>query len=165
MTQGIVTSIDRAHQSMKKGYIYYNEDTLLDASINRSPSAYLNNTEEERNLYLNTTDKNMYLLKFVDLNDKPIGSIAWFAVHPTSMNNTNKLVSGDNKGWASNLMEKAFNPGQLSGVGPVVCAFGSSNLGDVSPNIKGPHCIDTGLPCDFYNSTCGGKNKGNLMSC
>lgn len=29
-----------------------------------------------------------------------------------------------------------------------------------SPNILGPHCIDTGLPCDFYNSTCGGKNKG-----
>lgn len=160
MVEGIVRSIERAHHSMKKGRIFYNEGPLLDASINRSPSAYLNNTVEERDLYQNTTDKNMYLLKLVDLDNNPIGSITWFAVHPTSMNNTNKLVSGDNKGWASNLMEKKFNPGKLSGQGPVVCAFGSSNLGDVSPNIKGPHCIDTGLPCDFYNSTCGGKNKG-----
>lgn len=131
MVSGIIRSIDRAHLAMKKGRIFYNEAPLLEASINRSPSAYLNNTEEERNLYKNTTDKNMYLLKFVDLENKPIGSIAWFAVHPTSMNNTNKLVSGDNKGWASNLMEKRLNPGQLPGVGPVVCAFGSSNLGDV----------------------------------
>ena len=131
MTDGIVRSIDRAHQSMKKGNIFYNEGSLSDASINRSPSAYLNNTQAERDLYKNETDKNMYLLKFVDLDNKPIGSIAWFAVHPTSMNNTNKLVSGDNKGWASNLMEKKMNPGQLSGIGPVVCAFGSSSLGDV----------------------------------
>lgn len=73
MVDGIVRSINRAHQSMKKGRIYYNEGQLLDASINRSPSAYLNNTEEERNLYKNTTDKNMYLLKFVDLENNPIG--------------------------------------------------------------------------------------------
>lgn len=59
------------------------------------------------------------------------------------MNNTNKLISGDNKGWASNLMEKKLNPGKLSGIGPIITAFASSSLGDVSPNIKGPHCIDT----------------------
>ena len=75
MVSGIVRSIDRAHESMKKGRILFNEGELKDASINRSPSAYLNNTEEERNLYKNITDKNMYLLKFVDLDDKPIGMI------------------------------------------------------------------------------------------
>ena len=32
-----------------------------------------------------------------------------FAVHATSMNNTNTLVSGDNKGYASYAMEKHFN--------------------------------------------------------
>jgi neutral ceramidase len=35
--------------------------------------------------------------------------IAWFAVHCTSMNNTNRLISGDNKGYASYLMEKEIN--------------------------------------------------------
>ena len=28
-----------------------------------------------------------------------------------------------------------------------MAAFASSNLGDVSPNLKGPQCLDTGLPC------------------
>lgn len=35
-------------------------------------------------------------------------------------------------------------------------AFASANLGDVSPNIKGPICINTGLPCDEVSSSCGG---------
>ena len=45
-----------------------------------------------------------------------MGIINWFAVHPTSMNNTNHLISGDNKGLASQLLEKDVNPkDQLSG--------------------------------------------------
>jgi len=38
-----------------------------------------------------------------------------------------------------------------------VAAFAQSNEGDVSPNTKGPHCIDTGLPCDTNHSTCNGR--------
>jgi hypothetical protein len=34
-----------------------------------------------------------------------VGAINWFALHGTSMNNTNRLVSGDNKGAASRLFE------------------------------------------------------------
>jgi len=33
--------------------------------------------------------------------------------------------------------------------GKFVAAFASANLGDVSPNLKGPKCIDTGLDCDM----------------
>ncbi|KAJ7012701.1 neutral ceramidase 2 [Populus alba] len=40
-----------------------------------------------------------------------------------------------------------------------VSAFCQSNCGDVSPNVLGTFCIDTGLPCDFNHSTCGGKNE------
>ena len=40
-----------------------------------------------------------------------------------------------------------------------VSAFCQSNCGDVSPNTLGAFCIDTGLPCDFNHSTCGGKNE------
>lgn len=40
-----------------------------------------------------------------------------------------------------------------------VSAFCQSNCGDVSPNVLGAFCIDTGLPCDFNQSTCGGKNE------
>lgn len=45
-------------------------------------------------------------------------SNSWFAVHCTSMNFTNTLISGDNKGYAAYLMEKDMNnealPGQVS---------------------------------------------------
>lgn len=40
-----------------------------------------------------------------------------------------------------------------------VASFCQSNCGDVSPNVLGTFCIDTGLPCDFNHSTCGGKNE------
>eukprot|EP01018_Ginkgo_biloba_P019727 Gb_09001 [translate_table: standard] len=40
-----------------------------------------------------------------------------------------------------------------------VAAFCQSNVGDVSPNVLGTFCIDTGLPCDFNSSTCNGKNE------
>ena len=32
----------------------------------------------------------------------------------------------------------------LPGKGSFVAAFASTNLGDVSPNTKGPTCVDTG---------------------
>ena len=37
-----------------------------------------------------------------------IGQFNWFAVHPTAMNNTNTLINGDSKGWASNMLENEF---------------------------------------------------------
>ncbi|KAH9736309.1 Neutral ceramidase 2 [Citrus sinensis] len=40
-----------------------------------------------------------------------------------------------------------------------VSAFCQSNCGDVSPNVLGAFCIDSGLPCDFNQSTCNGKNE------
>ena len=38
-----------------------------------------------------------------------------------------------------------------------MAAFAQSNEGDVSPNIKGATCIDTGKKCDTISSTCNGK--------
>lgn len=101
------------------------------------------------------------------------------------MNYTNRMVSSDNMGYASYLMEQEKNPGELPGKvkprhqhttdqkhlryhkdtinrvcvcvlyqGGFVAGFSSSNLGDVSPNTKGPHCVNSGLPCDYLNSSC-----------
>ena len=38
-----------------------------------------------------------------------------------------------------------------------MAAHAQSNEGDVSPNTKGPICIDTGKPCDYKTSTCNGR--------
>jgi len=158
IVDGIVRSVDRAHCNLKPGRIYFKHDLLLDASINRSPSAYANNSLQERSRYSHDTDKDFFLMKFVDLEGQPLGVITWFAVHPTSMNNTNRLISGDNKGYASLLLEREFNgPGSLPGKGPFVAAFSNSNLGDVSPNLDGPKCNNSGLYCDGKHSTFNGK--------
>ncbi|KAA8537441.1 hypothetical protein F0562_026872 [Nyssa sinensis] len=39
-----------------------------------------------------------------------------------------------------------------------VGAFCQSNVGDVSPNVLGAFCTDSGLPCDFNHSTCHGSD-------
>ncbi|XP_021344263.1 putative neutral ceramidase C, partial [Mizuhopecten yessoensis] len=106
--------------------------------------------------YKYDVDKNMTVLKMLDAEGKDIGMISWFAVHCTSMNNTNGLVSSDNKGYASQLMEKTFNK-DFPGSGTFVAAFAQANEGDVSPNTAGPKCLDTGNPCDNATSTCNGR--------
>ena len=86
-------------------------------------------------------------------------------VHCTSMNNTNRLISSDNKGVASLMMEAWGEEGARSNQSdsqsnqsdsqsnpsdshsPFVAAFAQANVGDVSPNTLGAFCIDTGLPC------------------
>ncbi|KAL0697406.1 hypothetical protein Bca4012_053528 [Brassica carinata] len=105
---GIENSIIQAHENLRPGSIFLNNGELLDAGVNRSPSAYLNNPPEERSKHKYDTDKEMSLLKFVDDQWGPVGSFSWFATHGTSMSRTNSLISGDNKGAAARLMEDWF---------------------------------------------------------
>ncbi|KAF2312612.1 hypothetical protein GH714_035228 [Hevea brasiliensis] len=205
IVDGIEKSIVKAHENLHPGSIFVNKGELLDAGVNRSPSAYLNNPAEERNKYKYDVDKEITLLKFVDDEWGPVGSFNWFATHGTSMSRTNSLISGDNKGAAARFMEDwtdkcrslrllvdifvfadhellelaasfQSSPGRttakiLSVANRVrgalrqaekpefVSAFCQTNCGDVSPNVLGAFCTDTGLPCDFNHSTCGGKNE------
>ncbi|KAG5855430.1 hypothetical protein ANANG_G00048980 [Anguilla anguilla] len=154
IVNGIVKSIDMAHKNLKPGRIFLSKGELEDSNVNRSPHSYLNNPAEERNRYKSNTDKQMVVLKFTDLDGDGLGVLSWFAVHPVSMNYTNRMVSADNLGYASYLFEQEKNIGSLPGEGPFVAAFASSNLGDVSPNTRGPYCVNTGEACDYVNSSC-----------
>lgn len=88
--------------------IYISGD-VANAGINRSPSAYLLNPEEERGRYPSNVDTLMTLLKFVDgESGKGIGAFSWYATHGTSMSKDNKLISGDNKGAAARFFEDWF---------------------------------------------------------
>ncbi|KAL3840149.1 hypothetical protein ACJIZ3_024740 [Penstemon smallii] len=40
-----------------------------------------------------------------------------------------------------------------------VGAFCQSNVGDVSPNVLGAFCLDSGNPCDFNHSSCNGNDQ------
>lgn len=167
LVNGIVESIYMAYQNMEEAKIKSNVGKLQDANINRSPTSYLLNPEDERLLYSDgDTDKDMFLLKFTSADDKTeLGILNWFAVHGTSYNNSNKLVSSDNKGYAAYMLEKYVNgPDSLPGKGPFVSAFAPTNLGDVSPNTDGAKCIDTGEPCEKYHSTCNGRSEKCIAS-
>ena len=132
IVEGIVRSVQRAHAARTRGRVLIAQGRVEDAGEFRSKPAFRNNDEvkgepETPELYDRWLDKTMTLLKFVDRSDRPLGAITWFAVHPTNMGQRNKLVSGDNKGYAEELFERATG---------VVGAFGNSCCGDVSPNIK-----------------------------
>ena len=116
-------------------YFAFSSGIVEEANINRSPTSYDANPAEERAKYSGNTDKEMVQLNFFNDAGQALGVLNWFAVHPTSMNNTNLLISGDNKGAASQMFEKEMNPNYVTGQGPFVAAFASTNLGDISPNI------------------------------
>ncbi|KAL5221730.1 hypothetical protein ABZP36_026443 [Zizania latifolia] len=105
IVDGIERSIVEAHNNLRPGKIFVNKGDLLDAGVNRSPSAYLNNPAKERSKYQYNVDKEMSIIKFVDDELGPVGSFNWFATHGTSMSRTNSLISGDNKGAAARFME------------------------------------------------------------
>lgn len=158
---GVVDAIMAAHKDLKPRTVKWNRGAMVKdiASKNRSPTAYLLNPEEERARYPHgDTDLNMTQLNFFNDDGKPDGIFNWFATHGTSINNTNKLISGDNKGWASQIVEQKYNTaGGLPGSSAFLAAFAATNLGDVSPNTQGARCQDTGAPCDRIKSTCNGK--------
>jgi len=165
LVEGITQSIINAHENIVPGKIFLNSGILLDSNINRSPASYLLNPESERALYDYDVDKVMTQLKFTnEENSEILGLIQWFPVHPVSMNNSNVLITSDNVGYASILMEKFLNNGTFPGEGKIVSAFASTNLGDVSPNINGPICTNTGLPCDTITSTCDGEAQFCIAS-
>ncbi|XP_024944699.1 neutral ceramidase isoform X3 [Cephus cinctus] len=158
LVNGITKSIERAHDAVLPARIFLTQGQVLDANINRSPLAYMNNPKAERDKYEHNVDKTITQLQFIGVGDRPLGAINWFAVHPTSMNNTNRLVSSDNVGYASVLFEKVMNKDAMIGKGPFVAAFASSNLGDVSPNTRGPKCEFSGKDCSAQY-TCPGKHE------
>lgn len=65
--------------------------------------------------FKDNVDKKLTQLKFVDINNEVVGAINWYAVHPTSMNNTNRLITSDNLGYAAIMLEKERNPYNLPG--------------------------------------------------
>jgi neutral ceramidase len=156
IVDGSILAIQRAHESIAPGSLSFGTTKVTDANINRSPAAYLENPEAERAKYSDDVDKELTLLEFrAAENDKTLGFLSWFPVHGTSLYQNNTLITGDNKGVAAYLMEEAMKDANAD----FVAGFSQANVGDTSPNTLGPICQDTGLPCSFNDSTCGGKTQ------
>ena len=157
---GAVLSIKRAHEQLQPGYLSVGHIDIEDANINRSPYAYLANPKEERARYEDQVDKTLTMLVFQSAEDgKSLGVLTFFPVHGTSMLGNNTLISGDNKGVAAYLMERAIRPSE-GARDDFVAGFSQANVGDTSPNVLGAYCEDgSGEECDFEDSTCSGKTQ------
>jgi neutral ceramidase len=164
-SDGVTESIVNAYKTRQSASILANAGELLgdvDTAVNRSPSAYLNNPAEERARYEYDHDKLMTMFRFVGEDGDDMGMLNFYATHNQNVNNTNRLINADSKGYASILAEKAYNPdGTQIGKGEFVAAFANSNKGDVSPNTSGAICRsgpNQGMPCDFETSQCPDDN-------
>ncbi|KAL6304955.1 Neutral/alkaline nonlysosomal ceramidase [Sparassis latifolia] len=164
IVSGTVLAVERAHANLSPGKLSFGNTTILNANINRSPSAYLANPAEERARYQHDIDKDMTLLRFDDTDGNARGFLSFFPVHGTSIYQNNTLVSGDNKGMAAYMYEAMMEPTAMPGNTTFVAGFTQSNVGDTSPNTLGPLCESPGKPwdgkpCEFHHSTCGNRTQ------
>lgn len=152
LTEGIAEAVIAADADLQPGNIYVAQGEVEQASVNRSAVAYLNNSADERALYSGDTDKLMTLLKFVR-DEGPVGVLTWFPVHTTSMNFYYRLITGDNKGYASALFEKSQGT-TYGSPKDFVAGFGNSNCGDVTPNLN-LNATGPGMDCVESNEIIG----------
>jgi neutral ceramidase len=158
LAQGIVESLFEAHQDFEDNAKNGNQfdvgvhvGKIKDIARNRSPSSYMMNPESERAQYETNIDEEMILLSFKEkASGKLRASFNWHAVHGVTMTNMNKFVSGDNKGFASYMVETLESQKGNS----VIASFSISNAGDVTPSTRTPRCADSGLECDGGPTSC-----------
>jgi neutral ceramidase len=145
IVQGCVKAIEMAQANLGPGRIYLNRGQVADCGRNRSPQAYVCNPQAERDRYGADTDSEMLLLKFVKVDEsgdeRPVGALSWYPIHPTDYGQKNTLISGDNKGFASGLFETAMGT-DPHGPETFVAAFANANCGDVSGSVELGHIPD-----------------------
>jgi len=137
IVEGIVESIVEAEKNIKPAELNWSTGVFandVDVAFNRSIKSYNLNPEvnpkipfEQRHLAL---DREMTLLKITGTDGKNIGSINWFAVHTTNLPNTNTKICYDNKGYASDYLEKYYSD---KGDANYVAAFAQGTCGDITP--------------------------------
>jgi len=132
VVDGIVEAIVAADADLKPGEIRVARGELFDASANRSLPAYERNPATERSRWQHSIDPTMTVLRFSQ-GGRDVGLISWFATHGVSMHPGNTLISGDNKGYAAQYIEKQVYGKQ--GRNDFVAAFAQSNAGDMTPNL------------------------------
>jgi len=140
VVDGIVDAIVEAAESIQPATIKISKSEVAadkEVAFNRSLAAYNANPEvktklkkEEANQAL---DRNMLLMRFDDLEGKPIGSWNWFGVHTTSVSNDNHRICSDNKGYAAKYHEDKVRKAKKD---TFVSVFAQRKTGDVSPNWK-----------------------------
>ncbi len=133
---GIVEAISRAHNNLAPGSMLIGRTELTDASANRSRSAFERNPAQDRAQFPLAIDPAVTVLRFRQ-GGRDVGAISWFATHGTSMTGANRLISGDNKGYASYAWEHDHaGVRYLDAPSGFVASFPQTNSGDMTPNLN-----------------------------
>lgn len=142
IVDGVYDALLQAHRNMvaaPTASVKIAMSEVLDANFNRSPDAFELDPAEERARFADTqgrdvqTNRWMTLLKLQRDDGTPVGMMNWFSVHGTSIGQTYKLLSSDNKGYAARRFAADFRQGGSS-AGAFVAGFFQSDEGDASPN-------------------------------
>lgn len=130
LVSGIMRATERAIQSEAPTTLAFGRSQLMNSSAQRSYKAFLKNPSKERVSFPEQLDPDMAVLRF-QRSGKTFAAMSFFAVHPTNLTSKNKLVSGDNKGYASYYWEKVGQKNKN-----FIAAFPNTNPGDLSPNLN-----------------------------
>lgn len=137
---GVVTAIVLAHERRRPGRVRMGVgefDPAVPVAFNRALEAYNTNPEVRdspvRHPHL-ALDRRMVLLRFDDLEGRPIGVLNWFAVHGTSVHSDQCSVSSDNKGAAARFLESHLELEHPALPTEPVAIFAQGAAGDVTPN-------------------------------
>ncbi|MFC9993416.1 neutral/alkaline ceramidase [Nocardia sp. NPDC127526] len=131
----IVEAIAAADADLGPGTLQIGRGELHDASVNRSRIAFERNPEADKQYFPNAIDPAVTVLS-LHKGGRPVGAITWFATHNTSMSNKNRLISGDNKGYASFAFEHGEHGVRYLDGCDFIAAFPQTNSGDMSPNLN-----------------------------
>ena len=132
---GIALAAAQAVTSARPGRLFVNNGNVPDCGVNRSMPAFERNPECAAGV--EPSDREMLLLKFMLDTDnrggtRALGALNWYAIHPTALGMYNRIISGDNKGWAAAQFERAMRSQPQAG--GFVAAFGNASAGDISGN-------------------------------
>ena len=135
IVDGIVAAATQAHADLAPAQLSLGHGELRDASVNRSRRAFDRNPAGDRAFFPGAIDPQVTVLRIFRAG-RLAGAITWFATHNTSMTNRNRLVTGDNKGYAAYHWERLVEGvDYLDGEPGFVAAFPQTNAGDMSPNL------------------------------
>lgn len=153
MIAGTVEAIRTAHVNISNAVNNNATGTLnlgflevLNANVQRSLPAFEKNPQAERQQFVDTagvevtTNRTMSQIKFKRDSGQDIALFNWYPIHGTSLWQRNTLLSGDNKGYVAQFMERGVAARQaadsfVENDETFVAAYAQADEGDNSPNI------------------------------
>ena len=137
IVNGIVEAIVNAEKNIKPSNLSLSTGVFepeKEVAFNRSIDGYNLNPEVNPKITFETRhlglDREMTLMNITGEDGKDRASINWFGVHTTSLPNTNHKVCFDNKGYASEYIEKDYAD---KGTSDYLGVFAQGTCGDVTP--------------------------------